>query len=201
MFVAVTALGLQFSPADDVGNTAPPENISQPAVKRTRPLTRIEDASSSDTPMDFFALATMRGKRGDFQGALLASRVGLVYGLYDTKRVQDPSAPEVLQGMMISLAETLGKDGMMKMQQTDNPESRIKALRLLEKLGKPSYQPDYMVQQTQNPSPSIAQSDSFDQDQTWNGIIEEVRRKENQPSRSEPEDPSPAPRGSNAEVP
>jgi hypothetical protein len=162
--------------------------------KRTKPLTRLEDATSADNPMDFFALATMMGKRGDFQGALLSSRIALVYGMYDAKRIDHPSAPEVLQVMMTSLASAIGESGMRRMRNTDNAENRVKALNMLEKLGKPSYRPDYMAQQIQGSTVSTTPPSGFNPDSAWNQIIEQLRERGEHPSPPPSQSrPSPAP--------
>lgn len=150
------------------------------ASSRSEPLKSIDEATSSDTPVDLIDLAAAKVKEGDYEHAAMAFSVGMAYGSYDTLRVADRSAH---QGITVLFLEKMGdlsteqktkfKNAMAELEKNNKP-----VMNILARVGKPSYHPSYMIQHGikafepgQQPNGGLVEG--FDGDQAWAKVLGE----------------------------
>jgi hypothetical protein len=146
---------------------------------RPAPLRSLAEATSRDTPVDLFALASSKIKEGDFAEASLAMFVASAYGAFDTMRVADPTAHQGLSVLMMGVS-----DGLSEEQSSSFREFAVNfvgdgsALReYLLKLGPPSYHPDYMIKHGMgaftDPS-ATGLVEGFDTSSAWEKILSKI---------------------------
>lgn len=150
---------------------------------RATPLESLDQATSADTPVDFMDLSGRGAKTGEFDEAAKAFAVAIAYAQYDSQRVTDQTA---LQGIQVLIAEKM--DGITEEQafgvqaagQQFTSDGGAALTAILERLGRPSYHPDYLIQHglgalTGESSGQDELVQDFDGESAWQAILEEAR--------------------------
>ena len=167
-----SAFGQQITNIEAEGNLA---------SKRTSPLNSLGDASSNDTPVDFFDLSARKLQEGKYDESAMAFMVASVYGAYDQRRVSDKTSHQGLEVLIAQKMSTASPDQRTKLQEvtTGILTNSDDLLLVLEKLGRPSYHPSYMIQhgmgafseQGKNKSDFV---EGFEPESEWNKLLSEV---------------------------
>ena len=112
------------------------------------PPAEIKDITNSQNPVDIFNLAKKKIKEKKYDEAAMAYTIAYAYGMYDTYRVEDKSAHQALPVLVERTLGKFSKGQIEKLQQAIKllMQDRQKVLDVLNKLGKPTYYPKYMIQ-------------------------------------------------------
>jgi hypothetical protein len=153
------------------------------ASQRTSPLVSLEEASSSDTPVDLFDLSARKLREGDYDAAAMAFMVATAYGSYDQQRVADKTAHQgiealINQKMGDATDEQKEKFQTIAVEILKNPSGFVANLK---RMGKPSYHPAYMIQHgmgavyEEKPA-NGGLVEGFDGDVEWNKLLAEISK-------------------------
>lgn len=109
------------------------------------PLRELSDVSPARQPSEIFSLASMLASRGDYDTAAKAVAVATAYAAFDAARVADPasrSAPDSLAQAFLASMDSSALEGLRTAQRL---AKQAEICALLEALGPPSYNPNYML--------------------------------------------------------
>lgn len=132
----------------------------------------MENVNHSMTPVQlssygYYCLA--ENKYEDASKLLLTS---MAYGAYDRLRVKDTTAHQASVVLQMQLGSALTKEQQERLQQTLSSMIHQKSTcEMLEKVGKPSYYPSYMINHglnAQNPQPIVS---DFESEKGWDSTL------------------------------
>lgn len=175
-FIIVTGVSSAFS--QQVTNIESKGNL---VSERSSPLKSLDEASSNDTPVDFFDLAARKLQEEKYDESSMAFMVASVYGAYDQRRVADQTAQQGLEVLIAQKMSSASPEKRKKLQESvegllTNSDGLLLAL---EKLGRPSYHPAYMIQHGVSESPKSQENkrdmvEGFDPESEWEKLLSEV---------------------------
>jgi hypothetical protein len=149
--------------------------------QRKSPLQSMDEASSQDTPVDFFDLCARKLESGDADEAAKAFLLASAYGSYDSRRVADKTAHQAIQVLIL---EKLGNPALDQKNKFQEAMSKLLAqpdqvVDILKKFGKPAYHPKYMIQHGMGAFSAKEPGDDglvkdFNADAAWNELLAEV---------------------------
>ncbi len=167
-----------FAFGQKVVNIEAPGNL---ASQRSTPLNSLSEAASTDTPVDFFDLSTKKIQEENYDEAAMAFVVGTVYGTYDMRRVEDKTAHQGVEVLIMQKMGDVSPEQKAKLQEAvskmiTQPSGLVDTLK---KLGKPSYHPTYMIQHGMGAfSPEKPKNggivEGFDGDVEWSKLLQEA---------------------------
>ncbi len=119
-----------------------PEEQASPALRQS--LSQVYDKER--TPDYYFSEARRLILAKDYEGATQSYLVGLFFGLFDSKRVQDKTAHQVIIVLRMNLLSDLELAPMKATSYwNDKPKSMSGICQEALQLGPPTYYPSYMI--------------------------------------------------------
>ena len=119
------------------GNLSPSEAIQCKSISQL---------SNKNNPVDIFIGIAHCIENSNFQNAAELYYAGMSYGYYDTKRVSDTTAHQAISVLRMNIGGGMTEEQIQNFQQALDSITPDKICPALEHLGKPEYQPTYMIQ-------------------------------------------------------
>ena len=155
---------------------------------------RLASLDGSQTPEQLYRGAARCMRRSDTDTAVVLFSLAAAYGRYDALRVNDPSAHQA--GMLLRLValqqlnepqrEALSRGVAAALSE---PEANPDLCAAIERIGPPTYQPDYMLRhglaslrrslpeaRSSAPMPNGGLVQGFNGDEAWNQVLDRFLR-------------------------
>jgi hypothetical protein len=139
----------------------------------------LEGIKDEHTPADIFKLVAKNIEKKNYEEAAMAYLVGMAYGIYDTKRVEDRTAHQAIAVLRMNALSGLHKDEQKEFQSALSELIKKDELitKTLEELGKPAYHPRYMIQHGMGAFTGNKTKDGlvsgFDGEKAWKEILKQ----------------------------
>lgn len=143
-----------------------------PALTHNFP-TSLDHIANHHTPVEIFQLCTKLIGEEKYGEAVLACQIAMDFGAFDAMRVENFSSHKTIGHLRSEFNGKLTEKQQKEMQPAmsslvnDHPEL---VLNTLKKIGKPQYEPIYMVYEN-SPSANITIISNFDPDKAWKIIL------------------------------
>ena len=142
----------------------------------------IEQLSSDQDPVDIFTGINICLNKNDYTGAANLYFAGMSYGYYDTKRVSDKTAHQAISVLRRYVLSSQSEETINSLQiEIDKiKKNNTQLCSNLTKLGKPTYEPTYMIQHGMSAFTGQSTKDglveNFDSQQAWKDSISKIAK-------------------------
>ncbi len=164
------------------------------AVHQRSGCPRLSSLNGSQTPEQLYRSAAVCMRRADTDTAVVLFSLAGAYGRYDALRVSDPSAHQAGTLLRLVTLEQLNESQRQALSRgiaaaLSEPGRQPELCATIERIGRPTYQPDYMVRHGLGSlrrslpgnrsaavpaSPDLVQG--FDGDAAWNQVLDRFLR-------------------------
>ena len=140
-------------------------------------LSGVKEITSQHNPVDLFQLVRTLIEQKKYDEGAVAYFVAMAYGFYDTLRVEDKSAHQAIVVLRMDASDGFSESQINDFQSsiTKLLENEKRILDELNKIGKPSYHPKYMIQHGMGAFTGNKSKDGlipdFDSDKAWKEVL------------------------------
>jgi hypothetical protein len=143
---------------------------------------QINSITNQQNPVDIFTGLNKCLTDGSYSQAAHLYLTGMSYGYYDTKRVSDRTAHQAISVLRMNIFSTHTTESLALLQTevTKLTTNNSELCSSLNKLGKPTYKPTYMIQHGMSAFTGQSTKDglveNFDSQQAWKDSISKIAK-------------------------